>query len=209
MGNLFARSLAAAPDALSCAIFLTAWIDAPALGPEWVRNLMLTMLIEFIVMHSSAFYSTIAANPDASRVKRAALLTLLSAFYLIFIAGFSFAFHSTWPFFAFGWLFVSRFVNLWTHPNLTSQATIVMMTSWGASLVFYLVGVFATILIPIPQWSLTPAFVASMHLSGSGLWIDRPQTVIVFGAFYFGALAWFKYHLLSKVAPAAARNAEA
>jgi hypothetical protein len=201
MGNIANRTLAALPDAVTSAIFLIAWIAPAQLGPVWVKNLMLTMLIEFVVMHSGAFYAAVAAAP-ASRTKRSVLLIGLTAFYGCFIAAFSFAFQSTWPLFAFGWLFVSRFAALWTKDDV--QKRDLLSRTWIASVMFYLLGVFATLFIPLPQFGLTSEFVASMHLSGSGLWIDKPQTVIVFGALYFGALARFKFYLSSKAGSASA-----
>ena len=198
MGNLANRAFAALPDAVTSAIFLIAWIAPQALGPVWVKNLMLTMLIEFIVMHSGAFYFAIA-SADTSRVMRSFYLIGLTAFYGGFIAAFALAFKSTWPFFAFGWLFVSRFASLWTNQNAGRRE--LMSRTWIVSLLYYLGGIFATILIPLPQFGLTPEFVASIHLSGRGLWVEKPQTVIVFGAFYFGALARFKFYLIDKAAP--------
>lgn len=203
MGNLLNRIFAALPDAVTSAIFLTAWIAPDVLGGVWVKNLMLTMLIEFVVMHSGAFYAAVAAS-SATRVQRSLLLTGLTAFYGIFIAAFSFAFKSTWPFFAFGWLFVSRFAGLWMRENTAKRE--LMSQTWATSVVLYLLGVFATIFIPLPQFGLTPDFVTSMHLSGSGLWIDKPQTVIVFGALYFGALAYVKFYLIGKASPACVRT---
>ena len=201
MGNLANRMFAALPDAATSAIFLTAWIAPGALGPMWVKNLMLTMLIEFVVMHSGAFYFAIVSG-DGSRVMRSIRLIGLTAFYGAFIVAFSFAFKSTWPLFAFGWLLVSRFASLWTNQSAAKRE--LMSRTWIRSLLYYLGGVFATLLIPLPQFGLTHAFVASMQLSGSGLWIEKPQTVIVFGALYFGALARFKFYLSDKAAPASA-----
>lgn len=203
MGNLVNRVFAALPDAVTSAIFLTAWIAPGVLGPVWVKNLMLTMLIEFVVMHSSAFYFAVA-SASVSRVKQSLSLIGLTLFYFAFIAAFSFAFKSTWPLFAFGWLFLSRFASLWTNQNAAKRE--LLSRIWIVSVITYLLGVFATIFIPLPQFGLTPDFVASMHLSGSGLWIEKPQTVIVFGALYFGVLARFKFYLIDKAASAPART---
>jgi hypothetical protein len=201
MGNLANRVFAALPDAVTSAIFLIAWIAPAQLGPVWVTNLMLTMLIEFIVMHSGAFYAAVAAAPG-SRVKRSMSLIGMTAFYASFVAAFSLAFKSTWPLFAFGWLFVSRFAALWTQQNDVKRD--LLSRAWTASVIFYLLGVFATAIIPLPQFGLTPEFIASMHLSGTGQWIEKPQTVIAFGALYFGALARFRFYLTSKTAPVSA-----
>ena len=198
MGKLIARMVGAVPDALTAVIFLVAWVAPTALGPPWVKDLMLTMLIEFIVMHSGVFYASIIGGSAQARATRSLFLVGLTAFYMLFIIGFSLAFKSTWPIVAFGWLFVSRFANIWIHPQLSERATAAVASQWAASAIFYIVGVFATLLLPLPSLGLTREFVASMHLTGSGVWIDHPHTVIAFGALYFAAQAWFKYYVASK-----------
>ena len=74
------------------------------------------------------------------------------------------------------------------------------MKAWMLSFVFYLVGIFATALVPLPALGLTRDFVISMHLDGTGLWIDHPETVIAFGAFYFAAQSMTKFALSGNVA---------
>ena len=195
MRTVVPRVLAALPDAITATVFLIAWIAPSIPGPEYVKNLMLTMLIEFIVMHSSAFYSGIAADSDDSRLKRTLWLIGLSAFYLAFVAGFALAFDSTWPLFAFAWLFASRFVQLWVHPAESGAEAGRMMTLWGASAFTYVIGAIATVMLPLPALGITPDFISSMRLPGSGEWIDRPYTVLAFGTLYFGVQAWVKYAL--------------
>jgi hypothetical protein len=186
------RLFAAVPDTITSAIFLTAWIEPSIPGAETVRNLMLTMLIEFIVVHSGAFYAAIVSNSE-SRIRNTLLLLGLAAFYMMFIAAFAFAFDSTWPIFAFGWLLLSRFSHLWTHPVQGSRDTERMMMLWGVSCAAYVLGAGATVMLPLPALGMTPDFVASMHLPGSGEWIERPQTVLAFGFLYFAVQAYAKY----------------
>lgn len=188
------RFVAALPDAITSAIFLTAWIAPGIPGPEAVRNLMLTMLIEFIVVHSSAFYAGILQTSE-SRIRSTLLMLGLAAFYMMFVAAFAFAFGSTWPIFAFGWLLLSRFAHLWMRPTQGSRETERMMMTWVASCAVYVLGAIATVMLPLPALGITPEFTASMHLSGSGEWIERPQTVLAFGFLYFAVQAWVKYAL--------------
>ncbi len=208
MGKVIARIFGALLDAVTSFIFLIAWIAPTALGPQWVKDLMLTMLIEFIVMHSGVFYASIIGGSADARAGRSLRLVGLTAFYMLFIIGFSVAFNSTWPIVAFGWLFVSRFANIWLHPQLSERAAAAMASQWGASAIFYIAGVFATLLLPLPSLGLTREFVASMHLSGSGAWIDHPHIVIAFGALYFAAQAWFKYYVASKASAGDAGTTE-
>jgi hypothetical protein len=188
------RLFAGLPDALTCALFLLAWIAPGFVGATRVKDLMLTMLIEFIVMHSSAFYAGVAGM-TAPRATRLAAITGLSAFYLVFVLGFSYGFHSTWPIFAFGWLFVSRFLHLWTNNAGSDDRAQGMMSAWAVSAIAYIGGVFATIILPLPALGLTPAAIAALQIPHgmSGLWIDKPWTVMAFGALYFGVLAWTKF----------------
>lgn len=189
------RLFAAAPDAITAAIFLTAWIAPTLPGPEVVKNLMLTMLIEFIVVHSSAFYAGISAAESVARAKRMLMLLGFAAFYMMFVVAFALAFDSTWPIIAFAWLLLSRFAHLWMHPTPGSRETERMMITWAASCAAYVLGALVTVVLPLPALGITPDFITSMHLSGSGAWIERPQTVLAFGFLYFAVQAWVKYAL--------------
>jgi hypothetical protein len=189
------RLFAAAPDTITAGIFLTAWIAPTLPGPEAVKNLMLTMLIEFIVVHSSVFYAGISAVENIARVKRMLMLLGFALFYMMFVVAFALAFDSTWPIFAFAWLLLSRFAHLWTHPTQGAEETGRMMLTWAASCATYVLGALATVVLPLPTLGVTPEFIAAMHLSGSGEWIERPQTVLAFGFLYFAVQAWVKYAL--------------
>jgi len=193
------RLIAALPDAITAGVYLTAWVEPSIPGPATIKNLMLTMLIEFIVIHSSGFYAGIAAV-DLGRAKRLALLSGLSAFYLLFIVVFAYAFDSTWPIFAFAWLFLCRFFHLWIRPAQSEQETLGSMGLWAASVATYVLGAIATVALPLPALGVTPDFVATLHLPGSGEWIERPYTVLAFGTLYFAVQAFAKY----KVTPAGA-----
>ena len=198
------RLFAAAPDAITAAIYLTAWVEPSIGGPETIKNLMLTMLIEFVVIHSSGFYAGIAAL-DIGAYKRLLMLAGLGAFYMIFILAFARAFHSTWPIFAFGWLFVCRFFHLWLRPAQTEREVSGLMGLWVVSVITYIIGAMATTVLPLPALGITPEFTASMQMAGSGEWVQRPYTVLAFGTLYFAVQAFAKY----KATPASALRANA
>jgi hypothetical protein len=202
------RFFAALPDAITAALFLVAWVAPELPGPDDVSRLMMTMLIEFIVMHSSGFYAGIAAADSIARDRRLAMLAGLSGIYLLFMIGFSLACHSGWPIFAFAWLFGSRFAHLWTHPVQSAAETARMFKLWALSGVTYVMGAWLTAIIPLPRLGMTPQFVASLQLSGSGVWIDRPHTVLAFGMLYFAVQAWAKYAMSGRAPDAAATPLE-
>ena len=195
MRNFFPRLFAALPDAITAGVFLTVWVAPAVAGRERIKNLMLTMLIEFIVVHSSGFYGGILAMKDTSRVKREFALLGFATFYLIFVLAFSLGFGSAWPIWAFLWLLGSRFVHLWVAPANDDEATTRMMTLWAISVAAYVLGAIATVMLPLPALGITPAVIASLDLKGGGEWIARPYTVLAFGALYFGIQAWAKYAL--------------
>ena len=195
MPRVTSRLSAVLPDAITAGVFLFAWIAPSIPGPRYVGNLTLTMLIELIVMHSSGFYALICAGNEITRGRRLGMLGGLTALYLTFIIGFALVYHSPWPVFAFAWLFASRFVHIWTHPVEAKAETRRMLLLWVGSGLAFVFGAALTVLLPLPHLGITPAFVASMHLSGSGEWIERPYTLLAFGALYFSVQAWLKYAL--------------
>ena len=189
----FVCALNALPDTITSATFLCAWIAPGLIGYDRVRDLLLLMLIEFIVMHSGAFTAVTLGAENVSRTKRALSLAGLTAFYLMFVLGFSLAFDSTWPIWGFLWLFVSRFLQLFTSRAQAEAKMQRMLGGWVVSGMTYLAGTFATVLIPFPRLGITAEVVSAMHLPGSGLWIEKPWIVLAFGTLYFGVLAWTKF----------------
>lgn len=199
------RLLAALPDALSATVFMWAWIDPATIGgPARVKNLMLTMLFEFIVMHSSAMIGSMLLS-DMARVKKLLALFGLSALYLLFVLAFAAAFSSTWPIWVFAWLFVCRFWYLIANQTTSEDAARRMGTSWALSGVTYIAGCFITVFLPLPRLAITPEFVTAMQFPEkmTGDWVDHPWKVLAFGAFYFAVMAWGKLNDLWLPAPAA------
>ena len=64
---------------------------------------------------------------------------------------------------------------------------------WAAQVVAYLAAVFITLLLPVPRFGISEAVQPQLGLTGSGLWVEQPQTVVVAGVLYFGLLAWLKW----------------
>ena len=192
------------PDALSATIFLWAWIDPSEIGgPERVKNLMLVMLFEFIVMHSSAMIGSMLLS-DMARVKKLLALLGLSALYLLFVLAFAYAFSSMWPVWVFAWLFVCRFWYLLANRTTSEDAAKRMQTAWAISTGAYLAGCFITLFLPLPRLAITPEFVTAMQFphNMSGDWVDHPWKVLAFGVLYFGVMAWSKFNELWLPAPA-------
>lgn len=190
MPDKTSRLFAAAPDALTAALYLIAWFAPTLIGSGQVRGLMLTMAVECVVMMSSGFFYGIALQDAAKRRRQIGLTVALVLFYFAFIGGLAWQFHSLWPLFAFVWLLLSRFLPLW----LGRGSDVVrdrLFWGWTVSMALFFAGGFVTTLLPLPRLGLTPAVVQSLDLHGKSM--EQPWMLLAFGAIYFGAQAWAKY----------------
>ncbi|RYD14384.1 MAG: hypothetical protein EOP90_13300 [Lysobacteraceae bacterium] len=189
------RLLAVVPDVVSALAFAGLWLSPLAFGPSGVRNAMLVMLVEFVLIHASAFLGAAAFAEGATKLRKVAMLGGFALLYLGFIAAFASAFDATWPFIAFGWLLLGKLRVIFHRagPDGTSGGFAAM---WALSALAYLAAVFATMLLPLPRLGLGEAVRPLLDLPGSGLWVDQPHRVVAAGMLYFGLLAWAKWHAL-------------
>ena len=94
--------VSAAPDAGLAGLFLLTWMFPTLFEPTMVRTLMLTMLMEFIVVHSACFMG-LTAYSRATAAKKALTIAGFGLFYSMFVGGFGLAF-GTWRQLAGFWL---------------------------------------------------------------------------------------------------------
>jgi hypothetical protein len=197
------RVAAALPDALSSAVFLLVWIAPGVLGPIWVKNLMVTMLLEFLTVHSGGFIGTTVANPDASRASKTKVVLGFGSFYLLFAGAFSLAFEAWWPIAVFAWLLLAKLAVVWLAPLPTAQEQARQAAFTGFAIAGYVVGVMLTSILPVPRSGIDEAMATAAAIPGSGLWVDEPHRVIAFGALYFGFMAWAKWSWMPTSGPTA------
>lgn len=182
LGALFT----ALPDLGLGAVYLVTWIVPYAFGRRMVAHLMLVMLLEFIIVHSSGFMGSVLYS-DARRVGKVTATLGFGVFYTLFVAAFALAFGTWWPIWAFGGLTLNRLLGAVVGQAPTGAEKAYVLKGWAIGVIFYLAFVFTTTLLPIPALGITSAVRASQDLPGSGLWIDAPQRVIAFGFLYFTA----------------------
>jgi hypothetical protein len=187
------RLVAALPDAVSCAMFLLVWIAPGVTGAAWVKNLMVTMLLEFLTVHSGGFIGATLANPDASRLAKTKVVLGFGSLYLLFAGAFSLAFEAWWPIAVFAWLLLAKLAVVWLAPMPTGQEQQRQMAFTAASVAGYVIGVFLTALLPVPRLGIDETVVAAAAIPGNGLWVDEPHRVLAFGALYFGFMAWTRW----------------
>jgi hypothetical protein len=186
-----ARALVALPDAITASVFLVLWVAPFAFGESGVRNGMLLMLVEFILIHATAMMG----GTVESREGRGAKIRVLLGFgllYALFIGAFAFAFREWWPVYAFLWLLLSKVQRLFGAVD-NEEARWRRHSDWALTCMLYLGGVFATLFLPLPRLGISREIQPQLGLEGSGEWVDNPHIVIAFGALYFGALAWARW----------------
>ncbi|MEO8160105.1 MAG: hypothetical protein ABI588_01695 [Arenimonas sp.] len=187
------RAAAAAPDALTSLAYAWTWLRPLDYRQDAVKTLMLVMLLEFLVVHSGAFIGTIVLSDAESKKYKTLAILGFGAFYMLFAGAFSLAFQAWWPAWTFLWLLASRFAMVWLLPLPRSDEAARQMRLWALSVAAYLGAVFVGVLLPLPKLGITPEIVPTLGLSGSGLWVEFPHTVMASGMLYFAAVAWSKW----------------
>jgi len=193
---LFVRLIDAAPDAAMAATFYIAWSNPTALGEQSVKNLMLVMLLEFIVVHSAAFMGVAHMKATSPWMKVRNMIGL-GLCYSLFVLGFCLGFETWWPMGLFWLLVVNRLAVAILTPMPDAQRRLRIQSGWGAGAAFYLLSVFAG-LGPWPAWGVTPQVITAQDFGDTGgIWIERPQTVMVSGLIYF--TLWAIYDLIGGI----------
>jgi hypothetical protein len=188
-----ARLFAALPDALTCVAYAWTWLQPLRFESGAVKSLMLVMLMEFLCVHSGGFLGMTVLADDISRAKKSLAIAGLGCFYLMFATAFSLAFQAWWPVYTFVWLLGSRFALVWLSPRPREDEASRQMALWGLSVAAYLAGVFAGVMLPIPELGIRHELLPALGLVGEGLGVEKPQTVIASGVFYFAVMAWSKW----------------
>ena len=188
-----ARFFAALPDALTALYFLSLWLFPLLFGPHAVRNGMLLMLVEFILLHASIFLGTTAFSATLSRTTRVRRMAGFALLYGLFVAAWAFAFAAWWPLLAFAWLLGTKFSAVFGRGIDNARRLQRLTSAWVIGVLAYIGCLLATVVLPVPRLGITAAVQAQLGLPGSGLWVEQPQKVIAFGLLYFGTIAWLKW----------------
>lgn len=201
------RIAGALPDALVAAGCLFVWIAPRTVGVHWVKQVVVAMLVEFLAVHSGAFFSGAVAGAFAGW-RRIGMYAAFAAVYLVFAAGFSLAFETWWPVQSMAVLLAMK---TWTYVldrDTSSREEARQRGIWGGSAAVYVIGAVLSAILPIPELGIDDAVRVAADLPGSGAWVEQPQRVVAFAVAYFAALAWMKL-TYDPMAPVPARKAAA
>ena len=183
----------ALPDFVLAAAFACAWIRPDLLPSGLARNLLITLLLEFIVLHSAAFMGTVAYGA-APREQRALSILGLGALYSLFTLGFVFGFHTWWPMVSFWLLVTNRLGGVLLRQAPSGEEAAFVTRGWAGGTACYLLAVGISTFLPVPRLGLDADAVNALHLSGGGLWIHSPWHAFAGGALYFALVAWNELH---------------
>lgn len=187
------RLLAALPDGVSAAFFLSVWLSPLALGSGAVKTALLMMLVEFVLLHASVALGQIAVAQGRSRRIRLGAVLGFAAVYLSFVAAFCIAFEAWWPIPVFLCLMVSKLAVIMDRRAPPTEQQLRMQSAWAIAVMAYLAGAFLSVFAPIPRLGMTTSLQPLFDLPGSGHWVADPHTVVAFGTFYFGLQAWSRW----------------
>lgn len=175
----------AAGDLGLAALFLVSWLapgDALALP---LQVLLLTMLLEFIVVHSTGFMGMAALAPGSSS-RRAQIILGLGLLYTLFVGGFAYGFRTWSPLIAFWGLTLNRSLGVLLTSPPAGREELQMRKGWAAVTMTYLLAVGVTTVFPVPSFGITRAVVSAADLPSSGLWVSEPYRVAAAGVLHFG-----------------------
>ena len=178
------RIMSALPDAVLGVVFLVTWFSPNAFGDRVLLYAMLTMLLEFIVVHSSAFMGIVLWG-SLDRAKKVLAVIGLGLFYSTFLVAFALSLGAWWPLWGFWGLTANRMTNALFQKGSLSEGHRRMVSDWATSVAWYLLWTFATTLLWVPRLGITPEVAQQAGIAGEGLWVDEPHRVVVAAAGYF------------------------
>jgi len=162
--------------------FLAWWWPMSVDHGRWVKLGVGILVIEFLVMHSSAFLISVSAAKEGD-FKRKSLIRL-GALYAFFGGVIALSFHSWEILASFVAVMSGRFWSAWVGGDDANTAMFRFRAA--AATVLYIGLVFLTILLPVPQGGITPAVMREVWPNaGTGLWQRHPETALATGAMYF------------------------
>lgn len=191
--------LAPLVDLLSALACFVVWIAPTALGHGAVKTVVAMMVMEFVLVHGAGFFAAVPTMFDGKRWQQVLATLGLAAFYLLFVLAICVGFGQWWPLLVFAWLVAGKLLWIRSGGRMDERELHRQVGTWAFSVVAYLAAVFGGVALSLPRLGLTGDVVAGLQLPGGGEWIERPHTAVAGMAFYFLALAAFKWWLARRV----------
>jgi hypothetical protein len=135
--RLLGRALAAIPSLAMASVFIIAAVVPDTVGAGFIAYLLVLLLVEFFVIHSS-WNIGLVADSNLSRPVQIAAIAALSSAYGLVVYGISLTYGVTWPLWAFLTLTIARLFGIYLAPEPSSRRHH-MNRGWAVSTVLYIV----------------------------------------------------------------------
>jgi hypothetical protein len=184
------------PTFLIATTFLLAWVAPWLFSDSTLYHFSDVLVMEFFVIHMSAFTMPIMAVGKTSlgKVVRVILLVGLAAFYTWFLCRIPYFARSWWPLIAF-WALMAR--RLWAAYLTTAEAfkKTAVGVEWAVSGAAYvIIGLSTAFILPVPRFGISEAVAGRIAKFGAGgVWIEQPHRMFCMGFLYFSALILWEY----------------
>lgn len=166
---------------------MATWIDPMSIdNGRWVRFGVGIMVLEFVLVHSGAMMASIERTESTwQNIKIGASAF---GFYSLFAGGMALAFQSWTLFFIYSMVMLSRWVTLLTRPESAKKEA---QRRSGIAVMFYLLAVFLSVLVPWPELGVTYSVINEVYPDrGGGEWERNPETALAAGVVYFTAIGF-------------------
>jgi len=149
----------------------------------WIPFGVGIMVLEFILVHSGAMIASWQQEKTAELWKT---ILVMTGFYVLFAGAIAAAFENWNLFGIFTVVMMTRWASIVLDPPRAREEAI---RRSGLSAIFYLLAVFATLFMPIPELGVTTSVLNDVYPHrGSGVWERDPEIALAAGVLYFSLL---------------------
>ena len=188
--------ITAVPCFVLAATMLFTWIDPMSIDSgSWVRFGVGIMALEFLLVHSGAMMGSMAANTkDETFFSKLKVFGAAFAFYSLFAGAMALAFQSWTLFIIYSTVMLSRWIGLLSQPAIEAKAA--AMQRSGYAVLYYLLAVFLSVLVPWPRLGVTYSIVSEVYPDrGAGHWERHPESALAAGIIYFSLIGLTELYL--------------
>ena len=157
-----------------------------------MRDLLCVMILEFVLMHASAFMTAFQAL-GKTRAKRTAIVLGFAAFYSLFAIGMPLAWDAPWLIVGFATLVGGKVMA--TRNVQTEKQVVVGLMLIGVNILTYGTFILLAAFCPFPRLGIT----ATRVRPPGGDAFHDPHTIIAAGFLYFLAHAVLLYQLRKRM----------
>ena len=172
-------------DFLTALTFWLAWSDPDRLGPELIKRLEFTLILEFFAIHAGGFFGYAASTVPIGLA--------LGAAYLVLVGAVAQANHQLWLLGAFCWLLLAKLQMIWIGGQRARLSRREQLIDWPYAVLVYM-GCIAISMraVEVPRLGISDDVFAAAGLQGAGLFEDRPWQALAAGMTYFSLMGLWR-----------------